>query len=102
MAYKLTPWFPGAMKPKRSGFYQVQDHAMNCGCCWIRAHWDGEDWHTDLHTKPHFRTLLFQGHVKRWRGLAQKPSNDLGNRRDAGPIGGASELTDELASNGKE
>ena len=27
-------------------------------------------------------------------------SNDLGNRRDAGPYGGASELTDELEGNG--
>jgi hypothetical protein len=30
------------------------------------------------------------------------PANDLGNRRDAGPIGDASVLTDELAGNGKE
>jgi hypothetical protein len=29
--------------------------------------------------------------------LATMPPNDLGNRRDAGPIGGASVLTDELA-----
>lgn len=34
------------------------------------------------------------------RGLRIKTPNDLGNRRDAGPIGGASVLTDELAGNG--
>ncbi len=32
-------------------------------------------------------------------GRGMGGSNDLGNRRDAGPIGGASVLTDELAGN---
>ena len=32
--------------------------------------------------------------------VLQERSNDLGNRRDAGPIGGASVLTDGLCGNG--
>jgi hypothetical protein len=51
--------------------YRVQDRSMGCNCCYFMAHWDGHDWHTDLHTPGCFRTLLFTSQLKRWRGLAQ-------------------------------
>lgn len=70
---KLTEWFSGDVKPARVGMYRLQDRSMNCGCCWIEAHWDGRDWHTDLLSRGVFRTLFFSSHVKRWRGLAEKP-----------------------------
>lgn len=72
---QLTPWFPSATKPARAGMYQVQDHTMNCGCCWFDAHWNGREWHTDLFTRGVFNTLLFDSQVKRWRGLAKRPND---------------------------
>jgi hypothetical protein len=55
--------------------YRYQDQSMRCGCCWCMAHWDGNDWHTDLFQRGVFRTLLFKNHVRRWRGVAaqEKP-----------------------------
>lgn len=65
----MTPWFDGSVKPVRAGMYRLQDRWMSCQCCWIEAHWNGVEWHTDRFERGAFRTLLFDSQVKRWRGL---------------------------------
>lgn len=66
----FTPWFNWPVKPVRPGMYHLQDKTMNCSCCWIEAHWNGTEWHTDLFgTRGVFNTLFFDNRVKRWRGL---------------------------------
>lgn len=63
---KVAPaWSTG--KPSSRGLYAYQEPGMDCKCCHCIAHWDGEDWHSDLHTPGRYRTLLFPSKVARWR-----------------------------------
>lgn len=70
---RLSPWFDGGVNPKRRGVYRIQDHSMGgCPCCWMDAHWDGEDWHTKTPSEvgvTRYLTLMFKHRVRRWRGL---------------------------------
>ena len=72
---RLTPWFPGTAKPARVGLYRAQDTTMNCGCCWFDLMWTGYEWRSELLTPGRWSTHYFaQAHLKRWRGLVERPN----------------------------
>lgn len=69
---KLTPWFPGDVKPIRVGFYERQysssdDRQQN----YDLDYWSGASWHygNGQIKRPRDRAL---NQERRWRGLAVK------------------------------
>lgn len=54
-----TPWYPPHIKPKRVGWYEVND-----GFPGVRYWWDGYMWYMRRGDFP----LYFQDRIK-WRGL---------------------------------
>lgn len=68
---KLTPWFPGYVKPARMGVYERQIEGRI-----VFSYWDGGYWGPSQYDKDeayYFRGLhsWFQTHP--WRGLAEQP-----------------------------
>jgi hypothetical protein len=71
---KLTPWFPGNQKPFRVGVYRIQDYSLKCNCCWMNAHWNGEDWfYAD---GRYLYLLILPKTITRWRGLSNDPNKE--------------------------
>lgn len=78
MSKKLTPWFPGDVKPVRSGVYFVRQLSNDCksgdvifeGYCY----WSGVRWGSVTLEKAHAKKLAvppgFQN--KPWRGLTKE------------------------------
>jgi hypothetical protein len=67
---KLTPWFPGTVKPVRPGVYETAYRGIR----WFRK-WDGNRWYVGDETpsvawKEKSRTAV-TGFP--WRGLAEEP-----------------------------
>lgn len=68
-AVKLTPWFPGNVKPVRVGVYQrpygSYDYPLYC---W----WDGKEWSAGARTPFEAKQTRYgsgdQGHMP-WRGI---------------------------------
>lgn len=67
---KLTPWFPGHVKPVRPGVYQVDG---NFGMGW--KNWDGSHWlafhYTSVYAVAESSISVTQDMP--WRGLASDP-----------------------------
>jgi len=76
---KLTPWYPGNVKPARAGVYEVKRRIARCA---IYRYFDGKRWYyggvdpKDAMYEfriwkrfPHSQTPPKQ----QWRGLARKP-----------------------------
>ena len=70
---KLTPWFPGNVKPVRPGVYQQMCGSnRNIGY----QHWDGEVWGLwALTEEAALRYACIQAVTQNdpWRGLAEEP-----------------------------
>lgn len=73
MSKKLTPWFPGDVKPVRKGLYELRRWVMPklpvgsvCNC----AYWNGAEWCFGL--DRHAR-LADVSSADGWRGLAEQP-----------------------------
>ena len=67
---KLTPWFPGTVKPVRVGVYERQYSLMRSER--LYCHWDGKVWSTWARTprvalKDAFMSSMFQNLP--WRGV---------------------------------
>jgi hypothetical protein len=70
-APKLTPWFPGHIKPVRPGVYEVRFSAMGGF-----AYWDGSLWGWAQITCAQARRRRDShgaSQQKSWRGLAKEP-----------------------------
>ena len=63
---KLTPWFPGTVKPVRAGVYERQYGKETFYCLW-----DGEYWHTWAMTPKHAEKLHGFSAMQSlpWRGV---------------------------------
>lgn len=73
MSTKLTPWFPGDVKPARPGVYQTRDGKDVC-----YQFWTGEQWNmatTSAEYAADFQQDGDRSHFQNdpWRGLAEKP-----------------------------
>ncbi|HQR98119.1 MULTISPECIES: hypothetical protein [unclassified Polaromonas] len=76
---KLTPWFPGGVKPVRDGVYEAEwDYEDSCIVYY--NYFDGLHWHSGQiylqDARPEYPRLpgRLGGHIpKSWRGLAVKP-----------------------------
>jgi hypothetical protein len=68
MSKKLTPWFPGHVKPAHIGFYERDYHIVEAE---LADYWDGDDWWVVPNGCPEERYL--GAPVCPWRGLAEKP-----------------------------
>lgn len=74
---KLTPWFPGDVKPVRVGVYEITgcsfggiNYRVWTGKGWSDTRWEPSDFH-GLHPKP----MYFPGDdMTGWRGLASDPN----------------------------
>lgn len=66
-ARKLTPWFPGSVKPARVGLYETEEPT---GERWFNL-FDGYDWHygNEACVMPRGRGVLPSRFLRRWRGL---------------------------------
>lgn len=72
---KLTPWFPGNVKPVRKGVYERD--WLDGGPQWF-SYWDGKNWcfgdETAEGAKYAANMLHTSAHTNfPWRGLAQDP-----------------------------
>ena len=68
---KLTPTFPGHIKPVRVGIYQRKDCAT-----WGYAYWSGSQWSADwLSARKAYLNRDYVSFCQQlpWRGLAVKP-----------------------------
>lgn len=66
---KLTPWFPGRVKPARIGLYQ-RDYEDNT-CTDMPDFWDGKNWILCVEFGEKIGPATSQR--RPWRGLAVKP-----------------------------
>lgn len=68
---KLTPWFPGTVKPVRKGVYQQKNGVGSLGY----QYWDGKFWHGWSSTvygaqrDNHIAAEYYQNDP--WRGVAK-------------------------------
>lgn len=73
---KLTPWYPGHVKPVRVGVYE-RDYADNLKCRRPRfCYWDGIAWNCHGTTKEHaeiFKDTPSAYQFLEWRGIAKEP-----------------------------
>lgn len=68
---KLTPWFPGHIKPVRPGIYRVWWYLAP-----TYARFDGRRWMAGNHNGPADAALVVAPascHPLKWRGLAEQP-----------------------------
>lgn len=69
---KLTPWFPGDVKPVRTGFYE---RLWSCNPEWQKKYqpdyWSGSAWYYGGGSNNHPEKARAQDRM--WRGLAVKP-----------------------------
>ena len=76
-APKLTPWFPGSVKPVRPGVYEAEwrEGKALSGGRYFNYWADSWCWGDDTPDSPHRCVMpaALQGEVKRWRGLAEEP-----------------------------
>lgn len=71
MSKKLTPWFPGDVKPVRAGVYETDSEQIGGTRTFQR--WTGKQWGlctSDASFAPPFMSA-YQN--PKWRGLAKKP-----------------------------
>ena len=69
---KLTPWFPGEVKPVREGVYECRGAPTHESYQhWNGAIWGG--WATDKDAAAENRDRPSMRHSPQWRGLAEKP-----------------------------
>lgn len=67
-----TAWYPGTVKPARSGVYQRLLPIDSL----FYSRWDGRRWmlgHGDLRHASTYSSLLSNYQSAPWRGLAEKP-----------------------------
>lgn len=70
---KLTPWFPGHIKPARPGVYQQMADGMLGYQCWSGSVWYGWSTSIDMAADDYCQVgSRFQNDS--WRGLAEDPS----------------------------
>jgi hypothetical protein len=69
-APKLTPWFPGHIKPVRPGVYQ---RASLTYSYWTGAHWVASADTVQEAARPTFFDLPSCVQDWSWRGLAEEP-----------------------------
>ena len=68
---KLTPWFPGSVKPARKGVYERKDGInLRCYAKWNGSKWMSYKW-TVLEADVSTYETLWPN--LKWRGLAEKP-----------------------------
>lgn len=67
MSKKLTPWFPGEIKPLHKGRYNAS-HWRNAASFFV---WDGRYWRFPKGVDLAGQKCFSQN--KEWRGLAKKP-----------------------------
>lgn len=72
---KLTPWFPGSVKPVREGVYQQMD---GWGSLLGYQYWDGSYWHLWGPSIDSAVLMYRNAHPSvcqddKWRGLSEKP-----------------------------
>jgi hypothetical protein len=72
---KVTPWFPGTVKPARRGVYERD--WLDGGPNWF-SYWNGKKWGSGDNdaegAAQHENTDVISDHQKLpWRGLAQPP-----------------------------
>ena len=74
MTKKLTPWFPGGVKPVREGAYQTDGETGDQECF---QHWSAAGWGYCAYTAKEARPVSEYGRSRhqhsKWRGLARKP-----------------------------
>jgi hypothetical protein len=80
MSKKLTPWFPGDVKPVRKGWYETGTngvlHHRSRGFLTGRPfrYWTGFEWVTASPDLIWCDRSIFGTHpTHQWRGLAEKP-----------------------------
>ena len=69
---KLTPWFPGHIKPVRPGVYEKQDPSGADDF----QHWNGRFWgcaYTSANTAAVDKSFRSMFQSDAWRGLAEEP-----------------------------
>jgi hypothetical protein len=76
-APKLTPWFPGNIKPVRPGVYEtkwIYETGGSASSAGGFSRWTGSRW---MDTGPDVefaaRIITTGYHSKQWRGLAEPP-----------------------------
>jgi hypothetical protein len=73
VAQKLTPWFPGSVKPTRKGVYERKaTHEQ----WFVYSRWDGKHWHLNsLSLKAANQAVRHSSYqcALLWRGVAAKP-----------------------------
>lgn len=72
---KLTPWFPGNVKPLRKGVYERD--WLDDGPKWF-SHWNGKTWRAgddiaEVAASAENTNLISDHQKLPWRGLAQDP-----------------------------
>ena len=75
MADKLTPWFPGSVKPAMAGVYQ-RDSLARPYAYWTGSHWMVTENTPALAVNGRQASQFQQG--PRWRGLASRPKGHHG------------------------
>lgn len=75
MSEKLTPWFPGTVKPVHEGVYQ-RDYGDPIGTGFSR--FDGRKWFLGFNDPEEAAasTIITTHPNLPWRGLAQDPSKE--------------------------
>lgn len=70
MTKKLTPWFPGDVKPARKGVYE-RDFPNGS----LYSRWNGRHWIFGYYAVEHAATRVGKSlyQTKRWRGLSSNP-----------------------------
>jgi hypothetical protein len=75
MSGKLTPWFPGSIKPVRTGVYQQMAKGVIGYQLWTGSYWSL--WHQSASVAAQCKDYSwFQNDP--WRGLAQDPAQKGG------------------------
>jgi len=68
---KLTPWFPGHVKPVRDGVYEATHWGLACLQHWNGTYWGRPGWSAKEATDNGGDKYCYQN--MEWRGLAVKP-----------------------------
>lgn len=75
---KLTPWFPGDVKPVRVGYY-IREYLIS-DLSAIPDFWDGAEWHIGFGANRDgvlcHSSISVRQDSRRWRGLAEPPKEE--------------------------